>query len=290
MRATTSENVFLCIDSSGCARVAAKNRTPGTCSSAGELRAYKRSITAQSLHEACREERGSRREDAEPVILVSDRSEVGPCRCGGGLEGLRLEDATDEVLISRVAKSGDRQALSELYDRYGNLIYGVGVRYLSDRTLAEDMVQDVFVSVWRSAAGFDPSKAGFSTWVHRIARNRAIDLARRHRARVQTVEPTAGEGTFQEPGEGDETEGILRAFDVDRVLSEIPPSQREVLVLAYFGGLSQREISRRTGIPLGTVKSRTTAALRAVRELMLAARTSNDPLAGIPKDRGSRDG
>jgi len=193
-----------------------------------------------------------------------------------------LEGATDEVLILRVAGSGDERALSELYDRYGGLIYGVGIRYLRDRTLAEDLVQDVFVSVWRNAGSFDPSRAGFATWVYRITRNRATDLARRRRARVRNVAPVA-EGALPEPGEGG-TEEILHAFDVIGALSDLSPVHREVLVLAYFRGLSQREISNLTGTPLGTVKSRTTAALRAARERLLAPKTPNDSRDDVRKE------
>ena len=202
----------------------------------------------------------------------------------GGRGGLGLKGVTDEVLISRVAGSGDERALSELYDRYGGLIYGAGIRYLGDRTLAEDLVQDVFLSVWRNAASFDASRAGFSTWVYRISRNRATDLARRRGARVRTVAPPA-EGMLPEPGEGDGAEETLRMFDVVGALSEISPVHREVLVLAYFGGLSQREISARTNTPLGTVKSRTTAALRAARERLLSTQTSGGPREEAPRER-----
>jgi RNA polymerase sigma factor (sigma-70 family) len=103
-------------------------------------------------------------------------------------------------------------------------------------TLAEDLMQDVFFSVWRNAAGFDPSRAGFSTWVSCITRNRAIDLARRRRARVQTVAPPAGEVAIPELGEDDGTEEILRHFDVAGALSRISPAHHEVLALAYLGG------------------------------------------------------
>ena len=98
---------------------------------------------------------------------------------GSGWEGLGVRDATDEFLMSRVAGSDDERAISELYDRYGGLIYGAGIRYLGDRTLAEDLVQDVFASVWRNAANFDSSRGSFATWVYRITRNRATDLTRR---------------------------------------------------------------------------------------------------------------
>jgi RNA polymerase sigma-70 factor (ECF subfamily) len=180
-------------------------------------------------------------------------------------ERLGMNDVADEVLVGRVARSGDERAMSELYDRYAGLIYGAGVRYLGDRALAEDLVQDVFTAVWRNASGFDPSRASFATWVYRITRNRATDLIRRRRARVRTV----GDDQSFEPGEGDATGDLSRSFDLASALSRLSPVHREVLTLAYFEGLSQSEISHRTGTPLGTVKSRTTAALRALREAML---------------------
>jgi RNA polymerase sigma-70 factor (ECF subfamily) len=177
-----------------------------------------------------------------------------------------MNDVADEVLVRRLAQSGDERALSELYDRYSGLIYGAGVRYLGDRALAEDLVQDVFTAVWRSAGGFDPSRASFATWVYRITRNRATDLIRRRHARVRTVDSAS----HSEIGEEDITGELSRSFDVAAALSRLSKVHREVLILAYFYGLSQSEISRRTNTPLGTVKSRTTAALRALRESMLA--------------------
>jgi RNA polymerase sigma factor (sigma-70 family) len=93
----------------------------------------------------------------------------------------------DEVLVRRVAQSSDERAMSELYDRYAGLINGAGVRYLGDRGLAEDLVQDVFTAMWRGAGGFEPRRASFATWVYRITRNRATDLIRRRRARVRIV-------------------------------------------------------------------------------------------------------
>ena len=169
----------------------------------------------------------------------------------------------DEILVRRVA-AGDERALGGLYDRYAGLVYGAGTRYLGDRGQAEDLVQDVFLSVWRNAGRFDPSRASFSTWVYRITRNRATDLIRRRRARVRTVNG----GLPPDPGEPDPSGSLSRGFDVVAALGRLSPSHREVLVLAYFEGLSQREISARTGTPLGTVKSRTAAAMRALRETM----------------------
>jgi RNA polymerase sigma-70 factor, ECF subfamily len=175
-----------------------------------------------------------------------------------------MNDVSDEVLVRRVAQSEDERALSELYDRYADLIYGAGVRYLGDRTLAEDLVQEVFTAVWRGAASFDSSRASFATWVYSITRNRATDLIRRRRARVRTV----GGEARPEPGEEDPVGELSQSFDVASALSRLSPLHREVLILAYFHGLSQSEISHRTNTPLGTVKSRTTAALRALRATM----------------------
>jgi RNA polymerase sigma-70 factor (ECF subfamily) len=137
------------------------------------------------------------------------------------------------------------------------------MRYLGDRGTAEELVQDVFISVWKNAARFDPARASFATWLYRITRNRATDLIRRN-ARVRTVtnEP------LLEPGEIDPSGALSRRFDAAVALAQLSPVHGEVLVLAYFRGLSQCEIFERTNTPLGTVKSRTTAALRALRETM----------------------
>lgn len=173
-----------------------------------------------------------------------------------------MNGVADEVLVRRVAGAGDEEALRALYDRYSGLIFGAGIRYLGDRGLAEDLTQDVFTAVWRSADSFDESRASFATWIYRITRNRATDLIRRRRARVRTV----GDESVPELGEDDQSNEISRSFDVASALGSLSPTHREILTLAYFDGLSQREISRATSTPLGTVKSRTTAALKALRQ------------------------
>jgi RNA polymerase sigma-70 factor (ECF subfamily) len=182
-----------------------------------------------------------------------------------------MDRVGDEVLVKRVA-SEDERALSDLYGRYASLVYGTGMRLLEDRETAEELVQDVFTSVWENSAGFDPPRARFATWLYRITRNRATDLIRRRNARVRAV----GNEPLLEPGEADPSGALPRRFDVAAALSRLSPVHRELLVLAYFRDLSQREISERTNTPLGTVKSRTTAALRTLRETM-----------GIDEDRWS---
>jgi RNA polymerase sigma-70 factor (ECF subfamily) len=165
----------------------------------------------------------------------------------------------DEELVRQVAQ-GDEQALSELYDRYSRPVYATGVRLLGDAHLAEDLVQDAFIKVWQAAASFDPSRARFATWLYQVTRNRAVDLDRRRRARPKS----AGDARLQTISGGAEPEASVDVWDVAHALARIPEEHRQVLTLAYFEGLTQREISRRTGIPLGTIKSRTTTALKGL--------------------------
>jgi len=170
----------------------------------------------------------------------------------------------DEELVRLVAQ-GDERALSELYDRYSRPVYATAIRSLGDAHLAEELVQDAFTSVWQRAASFDPSRASFATWLYRVTRNRVVDLARRRRARPQS----AGEKPLRVLSGGPEPEASVDGWDVARALSRISEEHREVLSLAYFEGLSQREISRRTGVPLGTIKSRTTAALKSLHRSLV---------------------
>ena len=185
-----------------------------------------------------------------------------------------LKGFEDEELVHRVAQ-GDHRALSELYDRYSRPVYATGIRSLGDSRLAEELVQDAFTNVWRGAASFDPSRASFATWLYRLTRNRAVDLARRRRVRPQSD----GEDRLRALSGGQEPEASVDFWDVARALSRIPEEHREVLTLAYFEGLSQREISQRTGVPLGTIKSRTTVALKKLHRSLV------DP-AGKEAQRG----
>lgn len=170
---------------------------------------------------------------------------------------------SDEKLVDRISM-GDDQALSELYDRYSRPVYTMGVRLLGDTHLAEELVQDAFTSVWRGATTFDSDRASFATWLYRVARNRAVDLNRRKRARPISV----GEEPLRGVSGGPELEAGLDGWDMARALSSLPDEHREVLTMAYFEGLSQRDISQRIDLPLGTVKIRTTAALKRLRRVL----------------------
>ena len=174
-----------------------------------------------------------------------------------------MRDVGDEELMYRVA-GGDERALSELYDRYSRPVYATGVRLLSDVSLAEEVVQDAFTNVWRRAGTFDPERASFATWLYRITRNRVVDVARKRKVRPISV----GEDPLQTVPGGPEPEASVDSWDVARALSRIPGEHREVLTLAYFQGLTHKEISQQTDVPLGTIKSRTTAALKRLRRVM----------------------
>ena len=174
---------------------------------------------------------------------------------------------SDEGLLERLA-GGDEAALSELYDRYQAQMYGLALRITNDTSLAEDAVQEAFLGIWRNAARYSASKASVRTWLLSIAHHRAIDSIRRRRATSPLPETEDGAGL---PSAPDVWPEVARASDRDAVLAaiaQLPPEQRAVIELAYFGGLTQTEIARQAAIPLGTVKSRSRLGLRQLRRLL----------------------
>jgi RNA polymerase sigma factor (sigma-70 family) len=174
-----------------------------------------------------------------------------------------LEDA---ALLARVA-TGDEAALEVLYQRYGGACFALARRVLDDRQLAEDVVQQVFLAMWQGS-GYDPSRGAVSTWLLSVTHHKAVDAVRRegNRRKRLASEQTLLEVAAAGPGPDDETWQHLRADRTREALRLLPAEQREVLLLAYYGGYTQREIADMTGLPLGTVKSRTLAAMRRLRE------------------------
>ncbi len=166
-----------------------------------------------------------------------------------------------EDLVARLA-SGDREeALSELYAAYGRQVYGLGVHLLRDAGLAEDLVQETFVRLWRSARRYDPARSSVRTFVFVLARRAAVDLWRRRDAAVpHELAETEAEGA---PG-NDAFEDLLLRLAVGEALEELTPEHREVLVLRYREDLTHAQIAERLGIPVGTVKTRAMHGLRAL--------------------------
>lgn len=181
--------------------------------------------------------------------------------------GSVMGDLTDEELLERLA-GGEQKALSELYDRYSRPVYSTGMRLLGDASLAEELVQDVFLRVWRRAETFEPSKGNFSTWLYGISRNRAFDLHRRQKVRPISSGPEALEREPDASTPDLDPQARVDGWDLARSLSLLPAQHREILMMAYYRGLTQSEISSHTGLPLGTVKTRVTAALKRLRSVM----------------------
>jgi RNA polymerase sigma-70 factor, ECF subfamily len=165
------------------------------------------------------------------------------------------------ILKTLHAPQGE-DGMRTLYRTYGPELYGFAVNCLGDRQQAEEVVQDVFTRVWRHADSFDPSRASFRTWLYGIARNAIIDLKRRGAVRPSLA--TAPADLDQGPGD-DSLERALLGWQVSAALERLTPEHRQVIRLAHFQGLRLREIAELTGLPLGTVKSRVSYALRGMR-------------------------
>lgn len=171
----------------------------------------------------------------------------------------------DVALVVRI-RTGDEQAMAQLYDRYSSIVYSVALRVLSDTGSAEDVVQDVFMQLWRNPAAFDASRGSLPAWLAVIARNRAIDAVRRRRPENDIAE-TIVSVDHDLIGEAE------RARVIDKVrgtLGGMPAAQRNALELAFFDGLTHSEIAAKTGEPLGTIKTRIRAGLMALRKALNA--------------------
>lgn len=184
-------------------------------------------------------------------------------------DGQAYTAVAEAALVARLA-DGDRDAaLSELQRRYGGPLYGLGTRLLGDHGMAEELVQDTFVRLWRSAGRYDPAQSSVRTFLYTLARRAAIDLRRRAASRplatgsdedtaiMESVSATSGPDAFDD---------AALAFDVRDAMNSLSPKHREVLELHYDHDLTQRQIAERLECPLGTVKTRTYHGLLALRE------------------------
>jgi RNA polymerase sigma factor (sigma-70 family) len=173
-----------------------------------------------------------------------------------------LEDA---ALLARVSE-GDEAAIEALYERYGKACFALARRILDDAQLAEDVVQQVFLALWQGS-GYDSRRGAVSTWLLSVTHHKAVDSVRREGTRRKRLadEQALLEVAAAGPGPDDEVWARLRAERTRNALRLLPSEQREALLLAYYGGYTQREIADMTGLPLGTVKSRTLTALRRLR-------------------------
>jgi RNA polymerase sigma-70 factor (ECF subfamily) len=170
---------------------------------------------------------------------------------------------SDAELIQRTS-AGDESAYEKLYRRYARAVFGLALRRLGDRGRAEDAVQETFVSIWRSAGTYRPERGPGAPWIYGVARNAVVDRARARREEAAETPETAS----LEAQPDEEAEAAWVRWRVHRALEALPESEREVIALAYWSGLSQSEVAERLGIPLGTVKTRTRSALRRLADVL----------------------
>jgi RNA polymerase sigma factor (sigma-70 family) len=183
---------------------------------------------------------------------------------GKAYRGLR-----DDQLVELVAQR-DAGALEALYDRYGRAAYSLARRILTEETLAQDVVQEVFLSLWRDARRFDAGRGTVATYLLSMTHHRAVDVVRREENLRRWRTSDEGLELVADPKARveDEVEASERRAEVRSALAELPAAQREALLLAYFGGYTQREVSALVGVPLGTVKTRMAAGMRKMKEAL----------------------
>lgn len=182
-----------------------------------------------------------------------------------------LAHLSDEAVVALVARS-EEDALAELYDRYSTAAHSLARRVVRDQSLADDVVQDAFLAVWRSAARFVPERGTAATWLMTLVHRRAVDLIRHEQRRRADSLPDDLEETHAD-GDGSASDVVWLRLERERVqeaLRRLPDKHRELLELAYYGGFTQTDLAERLGRPLGTIKSQMFAALTQLRELVEA--------------------
>ncbi|MEO7970374.1 MAG: sigma-70 family RNA polymerase sigma factor [bacterium] len=180
------------------------------------------------------------------------------------MSGVQTEQISDVGLLHAIA-SGDEAALARLYDQYRVILFGLLVRILGSREEAEDILQEVFLQVWRRAADFDETRGKPFTWLVTLTRSRAIDRLRQLGARQRMATSAAQDQPEEASDALQDTVRSEQREIVQRALAELPEEQRRTLHLAYFEGLTQSEIASKLDAPLGTVKTRMRAAMIKLR-------------------------
>jgi RNA polymerase sigma-70 factor, ECF subfamily len=167
-----------------------------------------------------------------------------------------------DLAVLTAVKSGDQGAMAELYDRYSSVVYAVALRVLADTMAAEDVLQEVFLQLWRNPSVFDAARGSLGAWLAVIARNRAIDVLRRRKPETDIEDIVVSVA----PDLANEADRSRAAEKVRSVLGAMPSAQQSALEMAYFQGLSHTEIASKTGEPLGTIKTRIRAGLTMLRK------------------------
>ena len=194
-------------------------------------------------------------------------------------------DDADRAVLALVA-AGQLDSLQELYDRYKTMAYSIALRITSDASLAEDVVQDAFMGVWRNAGKYIEGRGSVKTWMLSIVHHRAVDAVRRRRPTTELPErEDVPPPALQLPDIWHDVAAGLDRDEIAAAMATLSDVQREAIELAYWGGLTQQEISERTGTPLGTVKSRVRLGLLALRRALVGG--DDDVVAQLARDGGT---
>lgn len=177
-------------------------------------------------------------------------------------------DPDESNLVARL-RAQDPEALRDLYGRFSRPVFGYLLRFLPDRATAEDVQQQVFLEVWQKSDRFDPARGSLMTWVMTIARSRAIDSSRRRIPEPRDPE-VAARAIDRRPGPDDEISEVVATWQFSQLIGQLPDEEADLLRYRFHGELTQTEIADRTGIPLGTVKSRMVSGLERLRRMMEA--------------------
>lgn len=174
---------------------------------------------------------------------------------------------TDDKELVRAIVERKQEAVAELYDRFSSLLMALAYRVLGNAQDAEEILQETFLQVWNQAARYDPSRSSVSTWLVLITRSRAIDRLRSRQVQQRTVTAAQQEKPTSHTSPTGVGDVLLqeRQKRLGEEMSQLPPEQRQVLELAFYCGSTQSEIAEQTGIPLGTVKTRTLLAMKKLR-------------------------
>jgi RNA polymerase sigma-70 factor, ECF subfamily len=179
-------------------------------------------------------------------------------------QGTTRETTTDWSLLARIGQK-DEEALSALYDRYSGLVFSEAKRILRDTGAAEEILQDLFYQVWRTAERFDPTKGSLAGWLLVAARNRAISKLRRKSEKTEELDENGVSLSIDVESHAAQN---LLLDKVKAVMGSLPENQREALECAYFEGMSHTEIAEKTEQPLGTVKTRIRSALESLKKVL----------------------
>jgi len=178
------------------------------------------------------------------------------------LSGAELKGGGTESSLIAAIRSGDESAMATLYDRYSSIVYAVSLRVLGDTGAAEDVLQEVFMQLWRNPGVFDASRGNLGAWLAVITRNRSIDSLRKRRPETDIADVVVS----VQPDMAGDAERSRAMEKIRGTLSGMPTAQRSALEMAYFEGLTHTEIAAKTGEPLGTIKTRIRAGLMALRK------------------------